>query len=231
MPDPTPRLPRYSRLVLLVEDVLLLLIRPDTGCLGTSHGDAVLGGALLSELALDGAVELDGRSRFRNGRVRPVAGATVDDPLLAAALAVVAEKPRCPRDLVGRLCRGRLDAIAERLVACGVILPRETRVLGVFRRRRWQLVDPGLRDRLLHDVGEALASPDDPDARTRALLALLAAAGPVDKLAAPPGLRRGDVRRRARELARGDWAAHAVREAIRTSETGAVAGGTVVSNG
>lgn len=216
--------------MLIAEDALLLLVRPDKGSLGTSHVDAVLGGALLSELALVGAVALDGRSRFRTGRVRPVAGVVAADPLLAAALAVVGEKPRCPRDLVGRLGRRRLDAIAQRLLAAGVLVSRESRVLRIFRRRRWELADPAQRDRLLRTLADALDSAA-PEPRARALLALLAAAGPVDRIVTRSDLSARDVRRRARELARGDWAAHAVREAIRTSEAGAVAGGAVVSGG
>lgn len=220
---------RYPRRVLVAEAVLLLLIHPEKGSIVTSHADAVLGGALLSELALEGAVELNGRTRFRSGRVSPVAGHTaVVDPLLASALEIVAEKARSPRDLVGRVGRRRLDTIAGRLVERGTVVAHETRVLGIFRRRRWSIVDPAERDRLLTSLDAALTSPVPPDARACALLGLLGAAGVVERLVTPPGMTRRDVRRRARDVSRTDWAAQAVREAIRTSETAAVvATGTV----
>src|SRR6478672_1803197 len=97
---------------LLAEDLLLLLLDDDKGRLRTSYADTVLGGALLTELALLGAVTVPEKtSVWRTAKVH-AAGTPVEDPLLHAALAVVAEKDRSAEDLVGRLGKGRRDALA-----------------------------------------------------------------------------------------------------------------------
>jgi len=73
---------------LIAEDLLLLLLDDNKGT--TPSGTAVstaLGGAVLLELALAGAVDAGKRSRWKQPKVHVVDAARVTDPLLARAFA------------------------------------------------------------------------------------------------------------------------------------------------
>ena len=108
-------------------------------------------------------------------------------------------------------------------------------MLGVFPRRRWPSADTS------HEAGRAPAAYGDvlvrgrqPDERTGALVALLVGHRPGPQGRRPRGpVRRGGPQARAKEIAEGDWAAKAVKDAIAaaTAAVAAVAvGGAVVAS-
>jgi hypothetical protein len=69
----------------------------------------------------------------------------------------------------------------------------------------------------------------DPEPRTAALVALLSAIDRAHKVVDRDGLPAGQVRKRAKEIAKGEWAAKAVKDAISASTaavTAAVAAST-----
>ena len=201
---------------LLAEDLLLLLL---DDVKGTTAGLTIdvrvpLGAAVLAELALDGAVEVDQEGgRWRTPRIRAT-GRPVADEVLAAALRTVGEKPRTAVDLAGRIGAGLKEHLAERLAAEGVLERRDDRVLGLFPRTRWPALastrEAEVRERLRAGVIGGAA----PDPRTAALIGILRA---LQRLAPTLGLKGAEARaanRRASQLAEGDWAAKAVRDAV-----------------
>lgn len=223
--------------MLLAEDLLLLLLDDAKGTTSGLTVDAriPLGAAVLAELALDGAIEVDPEgARWRAPRIRAT-GRPVTDEVLAGALAVVAQKPRTAVDLAGRIGTGLKERLGERLASVGVLERREDRVLGLFPRTRWpartSTHEMEVRDLLARGVAEGGA----PDARTAALIGILQA---LDRLAPTLGLHGPAARaakRRAKELSKGDWAAKAVRDAVQAAaaaaSTAAVAASTTATIG
>ncbi|WP_404348290.1 GPP34 family phosphoprotein [Phycicoccus jejuensis] len=138
---------------------------------------------------------------------------------------------RRPKDVVSKLggagaWRDRAGALRDlsfqRMTAAGVLRHEETRVLGLFPRSRWTVLDPSLVPALRHRVAAALADGAPvPDARTTALVALLSS---VDHLAALTVLPKREAKRRADAVTAGDWAAPAVRAAVEEVNAAVVAG-------
>ena len=214
---------------LIAEDLLLLLLDDDSGALSTSYPEPVLGGALLIELAVLGAVEVEAKKGiWRSAKVHGVPDADVEDPLLRAAYAEVSFRDRSAQDLVGRLGKGARDDLAERLVGRGILELRETKVLGLFPRKRWPAVDTTHEQALRRRLQVVLVDRQPPDDRTGALVALLSAIDKAHKVVDHPGIPARIVRKRGKEVAEGAWAAKAVRDAIQAANT-AVTAGTVAA--
>ena len=204
---------------LLAEDLLLLLLDDEKG---TTPGLWVdvrvpLGAAVLAELAIGGAVEVEPRtSAWRTPKVLAT-GAEVDDEVLAAALEVVRQKPRTAVDLAGRVGDGLKTRLAERLARQGLLERHDDRVLGLFPRTRWpagaSTHEAQVRERLRSVIEQGAA----PDERTAALAGILHA---LDRLAPALGLKGAaarEAKRRAKALTEGDWAAKAVRDAVQAA--------------
>jgi len=205
--------------ILIAEDMLLLLLDDESGKLTlTSYPQAVLGGALLVELAATGAAEVEEKtSMWRSAKVRAVAGAAPADPVLRAAHDAVAARPRTAQDLVQRLGKGTRDALTDRLAERGLLERRDDRVLGLFPRTRWPAVDSSHEQDVRRRLTAVLVQGVEPDERTGALVALLSAIDKPHKVVDHEGLSTGEVRKRAKRIAQGDWAAKAVRDAIAAS--------------
>lgn len=200
--------------MLLAEDLLLLLTNDVSGrlVLQAAQVDAGLGGANLVELALTGRVGLDDRRRL-----------VVSDPsatgeaVLDGALAIVSTRQgKKPKACIQPLAKGLRRALYDRLVAAGVVRLDETRVLGLFPLRRWPVVQAGQESAVRTRVAQVLVQGTTPDERTAALVALLHALKAEHKVVDPRqhGIGKRELRDRAEEVARGDWAAAAVRQAV-----------------
>ncbi|MDN4172669.1 GPP34 family phosphoprotein [Nocardioides sp. SOB77] len=221
-------------MTLIAEDLLLLLLDDEKGTVAaSSYLQAALGGALLVELALAGSVEVEEKRGFwHSAKVRTTAAAAPQEPVLAAALATVAEKERGAQDLVGRLGKGVKDDLFASLERRGMVEQRRDKVLGLFPRTTWPAVDSTHEDAVRRALTAALVSGAEPDERTRALVALLDALGRAHRTVEHQGMSAGEVRRRAKALADGDWAAKAVKDAIAASTaamTAAVAAGAAAA--
>jgi hypothetical protein len=215
--------------MLLAEDLLLLLLDDVRGSTPAAVSvDEVLGGALLTELALTGAVEVrDGGGWGRAGRVVPTPLASdpagpAADPVLGPALTRVGERPRTAQDLVGLLGRGLRPTLIDRLAGRGLIRRQEDRVLGLFPRTRWPAADVRYEAAVRQRLADVLVRGVQPDPRTVALVALLQAVDQVPAVVDHTGMSRREVKQRARLLAEGEWAAEAVRKAVEAT-TGAMA--------
>lgn len=205
-------------MTLIAEDLLLLLLDDESGALnGTAYPQTVLGGALLIELATTGAAEVEEKQNvWRSAKVH-VTGRPPEDPALRAAYDVVAEKPRSAQELVDRLGKSARDTLAARLVERGLLERRESKVLGLFPRTRWPAVDTRHEEEVRRRLAATLVQGVEPDERTGALVALLSAIDKAHKVVDHRGLPAREVRKRAKAVADGEWAAKAVRDAISAS--------------
>jgi hypothetical protein len=213
---------------LIAEDLLLLLLDDDSGKLPMGLSDKAapaLGGAVLAELAILGAVTVDERqSRWRAPKVR-VTGPPPPDRVLADALGVVGEKERAAQDLVARLGKGLVATLGDRMADRGVLERREDRLFGVLPRTRWPASDRSREEEVRRTLDSVLVQGTTPDDRTGALVGVLVAIDRAHKVV--PGLSSREVKKRATEVAEGAWATTAVRDAIR--ETSAAVGAVVAA--
>jgi hypothetical protein len=219
-------------MTLIAEDLLLLLLDDVKGTVSAwGSTDAVLGGAVLAELAVAGLVTVDEqKSIWRTDKVHASAAPPVDlDPVLADALALVAEKDRKASDLVGRIGKGLQERLATGLVVRGVLERRDGKLLGLFPRTTWPAADMAREDEVRRTVTAALVDGAAPDERTGALIALLAA---IDQAhhAVTPGTTatKKALEQRAKEISEGQWAARAVKAAV-DAATAAMVGAVVAS--
>ena len=202
-------------MTLIAEDLLLLLLDDESGRPQTHELAVALGGAILVELALAEAVTVEEKTTvWRSAKVRLVPGVGTDDPVLADALATVGEKERSAQDLVTRLGKHLDDKLCTRLADRGILERRHDKVMGVFPRTRWPARDSSHEDAVRRALTVVLVDDAQPDARTGALVALLHAVDRAHKTVPHQGVSDRDVKKRAKEVAEGQWAAKAVKDAV-----------------
>jgi hypothetical protein len=218
---------------LIAEDLLLLLLDDRKGTNSSAYTRTALGGAVLVELALAEAVTVEEKTRaWRSAKVYAGAAPAGLDPVLERARATIAERQRSAQDLVDRLGKGLDDELAERLAQKGMLERRDGRILGLFPVTRWPVLDSAHEEAVRGSLTAALVEGAEPDARTAALVALLHAIGRAHKTVPHEGLPSSEVRKRAKRIAEGDWAAKAVKDAIEasTAAIAAVAAGAAVAS-
>ena len=210
---------------LIAEDLLLLLLDDDSGKLtGTTHLDTGIGGAVLVELALLGCVEVvKGSGLWARAKVVPTVSDPPSDPLLVEAMELVRSKERTAEDLVNRLGKKRRDVLLDRLRERGILEETEDRVLGLIPRRRWPMVDGARESDVRRKLGDVLIRGASPEERTAALVSVLSALDLAHKVVDREGLSAREVKKRAKEVAEGDWAAKAVRDSIAAAQTAVMA--------
>ncbi|WP_299520523.1 GPP34 family phosphoprotein [uncultured Serinicoccus sp.] len=206
---------------MLIAEEFLLVTRADDGFDKVGRAELAVAGALLCELALAERISLDG------GRIAVVDASPTGDELLDEALGRFAERAgKKPKDVLARIGRGLPGWALERLSRAEVMQEEQARALGVRWWSRWRVVDPLRRDRLRAELLAVLTGREEPDGRTGSLVALLHATNALQH-ALPAEARDGiplrELRRRAKEVARGRWAASAVSEAIQAATAAAAA--------
>jgi hypothetical protein len=217
---------------LVAEDLLLLLLDDESGKPQTQQLEVALGGGVLIELALEGMVEVaEATAMWRSARVRPVAGAAPDDPVLASALRTAGEKDRSAKSLVERLGKGLSDTLCRRLADRGILERREDKVLGLFRRTRWPARDSSHEDAVRRALTTVLVNGNEPAPRIGALVALLHAVDRAHKSVPHAGVSDREVKKRAKQLADGHWAATAVKDAVAAATAGTVAATSASAGG
>ena len=206
--------------MLLAEDFLLLVTDDASGRLSApaEQVDAGLGGANLVELTLRNKVDLSGeQDPGRPGRIIVRDPSPAGDAVLDAALEIlVARQGRRPSVVIGPLSKNLRGTLYQRLADRGVVRAERGRILGVFPIRRWPAQDASDEAEVRRLMTQALVEQVVPDTRTAALIALAHAVGCVDKIVdrREHGLSRRQLRARAAEIAKGNWASEAVRKAI-----------------
>jgi hypothetical protein len=205
-------------MTLIAEDVLLLLLDDTRGTVSPwGNIDAVLGGAVLAELALLGLATADEKkSIWRSEKVHATGPAPADlDPVLAEALATVAAKERKASSLVTKIGKGLDDRLAAGLAERRILERRDGKRLGLIPRTTWPAADTTRDNQLRRTITVCLADGGRPDERTAALIGLLWAVDEAHKaVAANTATTNRELKKRAKEIAEGQWAAKAVKDAI-----------------
>ncbi|AUI51298.1 GOLPH3/VPS74 family protein [Arthrobacter crystallopoietes] len=189
------------------EAFLLLCLRDQDGkaMLDGSTLSYGLGGAILSELALTGAITIQGR------KVVPTPGYDDDSSSgYGSFLQLIADarRPfktdhwvtkfasRSPKKLVGNL-------LADRNIVARV----EGRILWIFPTVKYPEVDPVPEQQLRERIGNVLSGLR-PDGFSASVIALADATKILEKCFGPVS------KERVKEITDGDWASKAVRDAI-----------------
>jgi hypothetical protein len=211
--------------MLIAEDLLLLLLDDESGKLTNStYLDTGIGGALLVELALGSHVEVvKGSGMWARAKVHTADATGPTDPVLVEALSLVTEKERTAQDLVGRLGKKRREPLLSRLEADGILRRQDDKVVGLFPRRRWPAVDSSHEADVRRKLGDTLLRGVDPDPHTAALVAVLSSMDLAHKVIDREGIPARQVKERAKQVADGDWAAKAVKDAIAAAQAAVTA--------
>jgi hypothetical protein len=196
-----------------IADELLLLGYDDAGepAIGQPALDYALSGAVLVELALAGRIGISDQ------RVDVLQPTPTGDAVVDAALAAIAkdQKRRKPNDWIGRLTDGLREKLLERQIEAGVLRREEGKVLWVFPHTTYPTVDgetPAAEVATRNRLASAIDSEGRIDPRTAALCGLVVAAGMERNVF--PDRPVKEVRKRLKEIADGDWASAAVKQAI-----------------
>ncbi|MCS5721471.1 GPP34 family phosphoprotein [Herbiconiux sp. CPCC 203407] len=212
---------------LIAEDVLLALFQPSSGTIaGENTLFYVLGGAVLTDLAQQGRVDI--RDAGLRGTMISAAGKRPDDELLRPAWDSVAEKPRGVQSVLassGPTLRGPL---LDRLVARGDLDRTKKKVLGFIPATDLSEGRSGRRAGLIDDMRAVLVDGEAPSERLGAITALVSASGGLPVLH-PEIPWSGDTATRAKALERGDWAADAAAAAVTRTMTAVVTNALVAA--
>jgi hypothetical protein len=198
----------------LPETLLLLGFDAKTGAarygLDLSYA---LAGAQLHELALAGRIIVQAE------HVTVVDATATGDPQLDELLAKIAstsDDPRKPGHWVMKRKSKAVPLYLRRLVHCGVLSSRRTRILGLVPRTIFPIVDEQSHAQAREGIDAALAGQQPPPDRAAALIALVSVTGLSPEL----GHDRAQ-QERAAQIAEDDVVACAVKRAVDAVRVGA----------
>jgi hypothetical protein len=225
--------------MLVAHDLLLLLLDDTSGKMPAflTEPDKALAGAVLVELAAGGFVDAEHppgkpkQARIVASSVQPPGqqppgqqppGQVPQHLVLRGALDVVrAGHGRRADQLLGPIAKGLRVVLANELVQAGALRREQHKVLGLFPVTRLLAQNRAYEDELRRQLVAVLDGTRMPDNRTGPLIALLSALDAVANVL--PVADKRQAKRRAKEIAAGDWAAVAVRKAVEAVQAAAVA--------
>ncbi|EGD40466.1 hypothetical protein NBCG_05208 [Nocardioidaceae bacterium Broad-1] len=200
--------------MLIAEDLLLLVLDDEKGTLASSWVQQALGGAILTELVMTGSARVMPSSGLTPAKAVAVPGHRPDEPVLAAAYDSLAARPLAAKNAVTDLGKGLHEALAARLCDRNILKRRDEKILGIFPRTTWPAADSTHENAVRGQLVAVLVQGATPDARTGQLIALLSSIDLAHKVVDTRTVGAGAVKKRAKEIARGDWAAKGVKEAM-----------------
>ncbi|MGN5238738.1 MULTISPECIES: GPP34 family phosphoprotein [unclassified Rhodococcus (in: high G+C Gram-positive bacteria)] len=213
---------------LLAEDLLLLALDDESGkaIVDSITLPRALAGAVLLELALDNVVLLDDKGEGGK-KSRVVVGSAVPvDPILTDAVARLdRRRPMKPAAAIEKLSKNMRDTVLERVVANGWVREERGKVLGLFPARRWPAVDDSHERRVRNELHSVLVDGTTPSPRAAALISLLSATKSTPKIF--PDADKKRIAERAKDIAEGQWAGQAVRQAVDAINTAILVAVTV----
>jgi hypothetical protein len=208
---------------MLAEDLMLLFLDGRSGRVLADHSSVenALAGAVLIELVNSGRVAFT-----PNGKKLEVVDPTpLRDPLLQESISRLT-KPMPPQTAVERLRKKLRENVIARLEERGVVEVRPRKVLGIFPGKSYVIVDEVAHEKVRKAAGEVALGYRGADAHTGSLITLLYAAYAVHKVF--EGDKR-ELKRRAKDIAAGNWAGDAVRRAIVAIQAGVTAAATAAA--
>ena len=153
----------------LYEEILLLALDDEKGTtnMGSYHANA-MGGAILAELAMCGAIAI---SKDKKKRVNLRRNVRLDDPILDECLTLVAKakKPKKASDWVMKFAglKDLKNRAARQLVTKGVLTEETGSVMKIFKRTIYPEVDGGPEKDLRERMKKAIfTSTTELEART-----------------------------------------------------------------
>ncbi|NGN96006.1 GPP34 family phosphoprotein [Nocardioides sp. KC13] len=200
--------------MLIAEDLLLLVLDDDKGTLTSSWVQQALGGAILTELVMTGSVQVMPKAGLTPAKAVALPGHRPDEPILAAAYDALATKPLTAKNAVSDLGKGLHEALAARLCDRNILKRRDEKILGLFPRTTWPAADSTHENAVRSQLAAVLVQGATPDARTGPLIALLSSIDLAHRVVDTRAVGSGTVKKRAKEIAHGDWAAKGVREVM-----------------
>lgn len=204
---------------LIAEQVILLMVAPGPRHVRFARPNILIGGALLTELGVLGAVDIEpDRQRREPRRVRVLPGAMPDDPILSALVDKIAERPQTPGFLGMRLGEAAHDALFARLVDRGTLHEVESGRL--LKKRGWSVGDPARIEKLHDAIGDAIVRRRPHDERSAALIGLLSGARSTG-LISFEGVPQREIRRRARAIRNEYMPTGAGQEVVRAAQRAA----------
>lgn len=204
-------------MTLIAEDLFLLLVDDVTGkpIVDSTKFPRVLAGAVVLELAVEGCVRTTEKDEsFKAGRL-VVTGPAPSDPLLARAHALIgARNGRLkPQRVIEKLQRNLNKEVGSRLAQQGLVLERHDKVLGLFPTVSWPAREVTRKNWARQGVGSAIVDGTTPAPEISVLISLVSAIDAIPKVL-PAGVDKKAAKKRAKEIAEGDWASSAVRKAV-----------------
>ncbi|NKE59404.1 GPP34 family phosphoprotein [Lentzea sp. PSKA42] len=210
---------------MLHEDLMLLFINQQNGRLhaDSSSVENALAGAVLIELVNSGRVDFE-----PNGKKLQVVDPTpLKNQLLQESVSRL-NKPMKSQPAVERLRKSLRDNVIADLEGRGVVRVEPRTVLGIFPAKSYPIVKEAVSDDVRKAVGEVALGYRGADARTGPLITLLYAVNTLHKVF--DGDKR-EMKRRAKEIAAGNWAGDAVRRAVEAIQGGVTAAATAAASG
>jgi hypothetical protein len=203
-------------MTLIAEDVLLLLLDDGSGkpIVDSTKLPRVLAGGLVLELAMSGVIRVSGDGEpVKKGRLVATDAPPPQDPLLyrVAHTIATASRPMTPKRAIEKLQKGLRDEVANRLVQQGFLDQQRGKVLGLFPTTAWPARNSSYEDSVRQALYQVLVEGLSAQPRLAAVISLLSA---ID---ATPKVVVGDkkaIKKRAKDVADGEWAGEAVRKAV-----------------
>ena len=158
------------------EEILLLLLDDKDGSfvpIAKSNLGCAIAGAVLMDLAFANRIDTDPESLIVTDRT------PTGNPILDPTLTKIAAQgePSNTRTWIRLLSVEDSPAIREQalqsLVARGIVVQREARVMWAFRARRYPTIDGNVEQEVKLRIGDVLLSDDIPDPRDVALIGLV----------------------------------------------------------
>jgi hypothetical protein len=199
----------------LYEEILLLALDDDQGTAdGAGFYLNAMGGAILAELAMTGAITIEDDKKKK---VLPQRGVSLDDPILSECLALVREagKPKKATEWVTKFghLKDLKNRVARQLVVKGVLTEDTGSVLKIFKRTIFPEVDGGPEKELRERMKKAIfTSTLDLEARTVVIIALAQAGGMLPKIF--PKKKLKERKKRLEQLTSGQLAGKATKEVV-----------------
>ncbi len=199
----------------LYEEILLLALDDDKGTAdGAGFYAKAMGGAILAELAMKGAVSIadDKKKKVSLGRRD-----RLDDPILEECRTMVAEEKKSKKAAEWVMKFSSLkdlkNRVARQLVDKGILTEETGTVLRIFKRTIFPEVEGGPEKELRERMKKAIfTSSTKLEARTVVIIALAKAAGMLNKIF--PKKKLKERKKRLDQLTSGQLAGKATTEAV-----------------
>lgn len=225
----------------LQEEVLLLALKDDKGTPHSSMYSIAMGGAMLAELLLSERLVLEEKPRkkpLKPGK-KPAYLVAVDnpkqlaDPVLDECLhrVVTSKKARSPQEWVTRF--GQLKDLKRRVAVglCrkGILREREDRILVLFRRTAYPILDGAPERRVVDRLQDAVAGDSmELNARTAVLVALANGTGILKHVLGKDLVKQR--KDRIKEIGEGDIVGEATRAAVQAAQAAVIAATTAATS-